>query len=166
MLDNIGGGLVRLPDQGTRKRMAAFVEGLHRMDRLTSDTAQDPMKGRAMICGFRLPDSQSVVGLVRSGETRNALQVSSIQGVNFALVWPFPCWPQKNGGVVLSFTIGSMFISTVPDSPGPRLTAQKQRNWDMMGDHRKGAFHIYRRRSCSHGDVHLVVGASLEGQPS
>ena len=28
MLDNIGGGLGKLPDEGTRKRMAAFVDAL------------------------------------------------------------------------------------------------------------------------------------------
>ena len=42
MLDNIGGGIGRLPDEATRKRMAAFVDALPELPPLPQNPAQAP----------------------------------------------------------------------------------------------------------------------------
>jgi hypothetical protein len=42
MLDNIGGGIGRLPDEATRKRMAAFVDALPALPPLPQNPAQVP----------------------------------------------------------------------------------------------------------------------------
>ena len=42
MLDNIGGGIGRLPDEATRKRMAAFIDGLPALPPLPQSPAQAP----------------------------------------------------------------------------------------------------------------------------
>jgi hypothetical protein len=42
MLDNIGGGIGRLPDEATRKRMAAFIDALPALPPLPQNPAQAP----------------------------------------------------------------------------------------------------------------------------
>ena len=42
MLDNIGGGIGRLPDEATRKRMAAFIDALPELPPLPQNPAQAP----------------------------------------------------------------------------------------------------------------------------
>ena len=42
MLDNIGGGIGRLPDEATRKRMAAFIDALPALPPLPKNPAQEP----------------------------------------------------------------------------------------------------------------------------
>jgi hypothetical protein len=42
MLDNIGGGVGRLPDEATRKRMAAFIDAIPELPPLPQNPAQAP----------------------------------------------------------------------------------------------------------------------------